>query len=132
MADLTAHEKFLRGEPISPELRALRDGGSAPSLVDPAPSERKAFDDPTRKLSRSERLDLKEMQEMPGWKLFLRIAERTIFFHEKQAISVSRNNPLRNKEEVSEMWAYHSMLRRAISELESVVNAEVDELGEAQ
>jgi len=125
MADLSAHEKFLRGEPLTPELKALRDGRDAPSFALPSAPERKAFDNPTREFTRAERLDLKEFKEMPGWQLYLRIVERTMLFHQKRAISLSQDDPLTNRDQIANAWAYCSMARRVAAELEAVVNAEV-------
>lgn len=127
MADLTAHEKFLRGEPLTPELAALREG-CEPERPRPAPAERRAFDDAERELTRPERLDLKEFWEMPGQKLYRRIAEKAIHFHEKRAISLSQDDPLANRDEVANAWAYVKMFRRVVAELEMAVNVELTEL----
>jgi hypothetical protein len=125
MADLSAHDKFLRGEPLSPELKALREGRDAPSFSPPKAPERRAYDDPGREFSRAERLDLKELKEMPGWQLYLRIVERTMLFHQKRAISISQDDPLTNRDQIANAWAICSIARKVAAELEAVVNAEV-------
>lgn len=129
MTDPTAHEKFLRGEPLTPELAALREGRDvSSSTARPAPAERRSHDDPERELSRPERLDLKEFWEMPGQKLYLRLAEKAIHFHQKRAISLSLDDPLANRDEVANAWAYVKMYRRVVAEMETVVNTELAEL----
>jgi len=130
--DPTAHEKFLRGEPLTPELAAVRDGRDAETKPRPAPAERRAYDDPERELTRPERLDLKEFWEMPGQKLYLRIAQKAIHFHQKRAITLSEDDPLTNRDEVANAWAYVKILRRAVAELEVVVKAELAELENEQ
>lgn len=131
--DPTAHEKFLRGEPLTPELAAIREGRDpAQATSRPAPAERRAYDDPERELSRPERLDLKEFWEMPGQKLYLRIAEKAIHFHQKRAISLSQDDPLTNRDEVANAWAYVKMFRRAVAEMELIVNGEMAELENEQ
>jgi hypothetical protein len=133
MLELTAHEKFLRGEPLTPELAALRDGRDPETTkARPAPAERRAYDDPERELSRPERLDLKEFWEMPGQKLYLRIAEKAIYFHEKRAIALSQDDPLTNRDAVATAWAYVKMFRRVIAEMEVAVNTELAELENEQ
>jgi hypothetical protein len=132
MPDLTAHEKFLRGEPLTPELAALREGRDPETRPRPAPAERRAYDDPERELTRPERLDLKEFWEMPGQKLYLRIAEKAIHFHQKRAISLSQDDPLTNRDAVANAWAYVKVLRRAVAELEVIVNTELAELENEQ
>jgi hypothetical protein len=131
-SNLTAHEKFLRGEPLTPELAALRNGRDPEMTPRPAPAERRAYDDPERELSRPERLDLKEFWEMPGQKLYLRIAEKSIHFHQKRAISLSQDDPLTNRDEVAIAWAYVKIFRRVIEELELAVNGELAELENEQ
>jgi hypothetical protein len=133
MADLTAHEKFLRGEPLTPELAAIREGrGEQAATPRPAPAERRAYDDPERELSRPERLDLKEFWEMPGQKLYLRLAQKAIHFHQKRAITLSEDDPLTNRDEVANAWAYVKIFRRVVGELEVVVKAELAELENEQ
>lgn len=133
MSDLTAHEKFLRGEPLTEELAAVRDGrDSETPKPRPAPAEGRAYGDPERELSRPERLDLKEFWEMPGRKLYLRIAEKAIHFHQKRAISLSQDEPLAKRDEVAIAWAYVKMFRRVVAELDTIVKAELDGLENEQ
>lgn len=131
--DPTAHEKYLRGEPLTPELAAVRDGRDpGETKPRPAPAERRSYDDIERELSRPERLDLKEFWEMPGQKLYLRIAEKAIHLHQKRAISLSQDDPLANRDEVANAWAYVKMFRRVVAELQVIVNGEVAELENEQ
>jgi hypothetical protein len=132
MPDMTAHERFLRGEPLTPELAAVREGRDPEPARRPALVERRAYDDPERPLNRAERLDLKEWHEMPGQKLYQRIAEKAIHFHEKRAISLSCDDPLNKRDEVANAWAYFNMFRRVVAELETVINAELAELENEQ
>jgi hypothetical protein len=131
-SNLSTHEKFLRGEPLTPELAAVREGRDPEAKPRPAPAERRAHDDPERELTRVERLDLKEFWEMPGQKLYLRIAEKAIHFHQKRAISLSQDDPLANRDEVASAWAYVKMFRQVVAQLEVVVNAELAELENEQ
>lgn len=131
--DPTTHEKFLRGEPLTAELAALREGRDPEKTTPrPAPAERRAYDDPERELSRPERLDLKEFWEMPGLKLYQRIAEKAVYFHEKRAIALSLDDPLNKQDEVVAAWAYVKMFRRVIAELEVDVNMELVQLENEQ
>lgn len=132
MADLSAHEKFLRGEPLSPELKALREGRDAPSFAPPKAPERRAYDDPGREFSRPERLDLKEWREMPGYELFLRLMERTLLSYQKRAISISQDDPLFHRDEIANAWSYCTVARKLAAELEATVNVEVEKLEQEQ
>ena len=126
--EMTVHEKFMRGEPLTEDLAAIREGRDPQPATRSAAPERKAWDDPARELSRAERVDLKEWKEMPGWELFLRIAEKSVQAHQKRAISLSQDDPLNNRDAIAEAWAYVKIFRRAVVELENVVTAEVAEL----
>lgn len=131
--DLTAHEKFLRGEPLTPELAALREGRDPQTTKPrPAPAERRAYDDLERELSRPERLDLKEFWEMEGRKLYQRLAEKAVYFHQKRAIALSLDDPLGNRDEVAAAWAYVKMFKRVVAELEVFVRVEIAELENEQ
>lgn len=132
MADQSAHDRFLRGEPLTAGLAAMREGRDPQPASRPLSTERKAFNDLEREFTRSERLDLKEWQEMPGWELYRRIAEKSIHFHQKRAIALSQDDPLSNRDAVANAWAYVNMLRRAVAELEMVVSMEVAELEKEQ
>jgi hypothetical protein len=126
---MTPHEKFMAGVPLTDELAAVRDGRDQPEPKPrPAPVERRAYDDPERELSRPERLDLKEFWEMPGQKLYSRIAEKAIHLHQNRAINLSQEDPLKNRDQIANAWAYVKMFRRAIAEMELIVSGELAEL----
>jgi hypothetical protein len=130
VAELTAHEKFLQGVPLNEELAAVREGKEPQTTAAArnAAAQRRAHDDDDRGLTRAERLDLKEFREMPGWELFLRIADKCVRLHQKRAISLSQDDPLVNRDAIASAWAYVKILRRAVAELEAIVNAEVEQL----
>jgi hypothetical protein len=131
--DLTAHEKFLRGEPLTPELAALREGRDPQTTKPrPAPAERRAYDDLERELSRPERLDLKEFWEMEGRKLYQRLAEKAVYLHQKRAIALSLDDPLGSRDEVAAAWAYVKMFKRVVAELDVFVRVEIAELENEQ
>ena len=129
---LTAHEKYMRGDPLTPELEAYRDGREPKAEEPVAPAARHAFDDPDRPLTRGERLDLKEWREMPGWELFQRLIERATLMHQKRAIAYSQDNPLTNRDEIAAQWAYLNLFRRATAELQAMIDKELIELEDAQ
>lgn len=127
MADMSAHERFMQGIPLNAELEAVRDGKDAAAQRSAQPQQpvRRAMDDPQRELTRSERLDLKEMKDMPGWEVFLRLAEKATLLHQKSAITRSQDDPLTNRDQIASEWAYVKLFQRATQELEYMVEAEV-------
>ena len=127
MPELTAHEKFLQGIPLTDELAALRDGRDEQPKPSPA-AQKKAHGDLDRELTRAQRLDLKEMAEMPGWELFLLLGQKAVRLHQNYAISKSQDDPLANRDEIAAAWAYLKLFQRAVLELGTIVNAEIAEL----
>jgi hypothetical protein len=132
MPDLSAHEKFMLGEPLNEDLKAIRTGTEVKPASKPQPAERRSIDELDRELTRVERLDLKEFWEMPGQKLYLRIAEKSINFHQKRAISLSCDDPLNRRDEIANAWAYVKVLRRVVVELQATVMLELAELENEQ
>lgn len=126
-AELTPHEKFLRGDALTPELQALREGREGAAEQAAAPTKNVA-DPLERELTRAERLDLKEWMEMPGWELFLRLMEKANGLHQKRAITYSQLDPLSNQAAIANNWAYAGMFRKATTEMVDKVKAEVEEL----
>jgi hypothetical protein len=128
MPEPTAHERFLTGQPLNDDLMEILSGREPKAATRAATVERRSIDDFDRELTRVERLDLKEFWEMPGQKLYLRIAEKSINFHQKRAISLSCDDPLNRRDEVANAWAYVKVLRRVVAELQTVVMMELGEL----
>jgi hypothetical protein len=126
MSELTAHEKFLMGIPLTDELAAVRDGREEQPKA--ATSPRRPQNDLDRELTRAQRLELKEMVEMPGWELFLQLAEKATRAHQKYAIAKSQDDPLANKDQIAAEWAYVKLFQRAVLELGLIVTTEIAEL----
>lgn len=123
---LEKYEAYLRNDPISPELAALRDG--VEDAVDVAPAPVKAeIRNPVRDLKRRERQELKEAVRSEGWQVVLRIQEKLDQTHEKCAISMSQENPLKNRDRIAEEWAYRAMFQRAMVELNLAIDKELAE-----
>lgn len=129
MADLETFEKYLRGEPISDDLAALRDGleGEAQQQLAPQPREIRA---PERDLKRRERQELKESVRSEGWQVVLRIQEKLDQMHLKSAISISQVDPLMNRDQIAQRWAYRAMFQQAMAELNYAIERELAALDE--
>lgn len=128
MPELTAHERFMRGDALTPELEALREGRETAAQQQATTAAKGATDHPERELSRAERLDLKEWMEMPGWELFRRLIEKANGSHQKRAITYSQIDPLNNQAAIVSNWAYVTAFRKATTELLDAVKTEVEEL----
>lgn len=128
----TNHEKFLRGEPLTEELAALR-AGKLP-LLDPlfptpqggaqggTPAE-----DAAKPLAKNERNSLREMRLSAGWPVFQKLLERAIMRHTEAAVNVSQVDPLRNGQAIAETWAYLNMLKRVHRDINLLVEMETQQ-----
>jgi hypothetical protein len=136
MAELSSLEKYTQGIPLNEELAAMRAGaepvkaeaGPSPAAQDDKPEwgARSADDE----LTRTERLDLKELRVSRGWAVLLRLQEKTLQAHRRGAINVSMGDPLGNSAAVSSAWAYVKAYQRAQQELPLVVDLELKQLDE--
>lgn len=127
MSELSSHEKYLQGIPLNSDLQKLSEGRD-PQPTPASKPQKRSTETIDRPLNRRERLDLKEWKEMPGYEVFLRLAENTVRMHESHAISMSQNDPLANRDSIANAWAYVKVLRQAVSSLELVVENAVAEL----
>ncbi len=130
--EMTTHEKYLAGIPLTEEIATLREkleGRGAPQSPTPISlPESDRFRDIERNLTRSERLELKEMCATPGWRVLQRLLEKTFQIHKKSAIDISQTDPLCRAQEISEAWAYVILFQRAVREMDLIVSAEITQL----
>lgn len=126
-------EKYLAGEPITEELRQVRDGletgpqpweqgfpwrGWAGSPGEPG----------DRPLTRADRELLKEAKGSGVLAIIEQTLKRALRTHVESATMDSENDPLGRAGEVSRQWAYVVMYRRALFEFAQLVDAEIAEL----
>lgn len=125
-------DKYMRGEPLNEELRALRDG-IAPLLPDRGAGQEAelpiAADKP---LDKAERAALKELRQGPGWGGLQRIFRKAIRTHEESAILLSQEDPLGRASEISRGWAYVKIFKRVHLEVNLLMEAEIEELGHVE
>lgn len=129
MPDLDQYERYLRGEPINEEMAALRDAIEAAPEAATGPKLLE-IRSPERELRRRERQELKEAVRSEGWLVVRRLQEKLDQMHEKCAISMSQENPLKNRDRIAEEWAYRGMFQRAMVELNLAIEQELTALDE--
>jgi len=130
MAEKTNYEKYLAGEPLTEELRALQAGEppayefEGPSQAAPGPAE--------RPLSRADRELLKEARGSGVLAIIETALKRALQAHIQSATIDAENDPLGRAGEISRQWAYVGMYRRAFLEFQQIVDAEIAELDSAR
>lgn len=128
MAEKTAHEKYLAGEPLSPELAELRDGKPVQFFANPIGEGHTYPVDPERELTRIEREQLKELRMHPGYLVLQRLGEKLFENHKKGAIALSQHNPLVNSDAIARQWAQTTMFRLALTQIDTGVSLEIAKL----
>lgn len=128
------YESYLNGTPLNEELAAVQAGKvNLTENRDPVTKPQTgAIEDPERQLSRTERLDLRELRQSDGWPVLMRILQKRVQTLRKAAITVSQNDPLGNSAEISKTWAYVGMYARAKTEIESLLEEELKALREEE
>ena len=125
---MTDYEKYLAGMPLNKELEELRDGKTHQTVAPQQPAQQRLLSDIDRPLTAQELEDLKEIRALPGWGVLLRLKEKLAAIHEKSAISISRHDPLANRDSVANEWAYVNMIIRGTAELFALAEAEIKTL----
>jgi hypothetical protein len=126
-------EKYLAGEPLTPELAALKAGrlpdifGIFTQSPAPAAAEVKALD-LERDLTRDERIALRELRLAPGWPVLQKLFERATIQHTKAATALSQEQPL--GAEISQIWLTVKLRRQVIAELNLAVAVEMQAIEE--
>lgn len=132
MSEKTNHEKYLAGEPLTPELAAIREGKDEPSVLDELMGRiaKTAEPDPgmrDRPLTRADRAELRDLRNSPGWAIFLMLQKRAIRLHRQTATRQSEDGDLK-PDAMAEEWASIRLFKRACQEMTGLVEAEILEL----
>ena len=114
-------EKFIKGEPLTDRLAALKNGESEQE-VQPvrAPVKRNL-----RELDDDDREHLRRLQLEPGWSIFLRVLDRAIKRQEDLVKDTSMDDPLANRDRVAADWAYVGTMKKFRAMAENLVEAEI-------
>lgn len=121
-------ERFLKGEPQTEEIAALMQGAEAAEAGSPV----RAGARDARALDDDDREHLRRMSLEPGWRVLQRLGEQEIQREEELARGLSLQDPLGNREQLANAWAYVAMLKRARNRMLEQVAAEILKLGAAQ
>jgi len=120
-------DRYLKGLPLNAELDALQRGEEfVTELTSEAPIGRQV-DTP---LTDDDREHLRRLKFEPGWAVLLRLIDKQIKTQEDGAKLLSMGDPLGNRDQVSQLWAYVAMLKRARDTMVASLEEEVRRLAE--
>jgi len=124
-------DKYIAGEPINEELRALKEGRAAdavPFLV--TGSQNQSTEPSIEPISRAEQIALKELRGGPAWPVLQKLLKNATLLHKKSATLLSEGDPLADAQKIAEAWAYVKMLNLTITNITRLVEAEITKLDE--
>jgi hypothetical protein len=114
-------EKFLKGEPLTPELEQL-----AARVQVASKGETKDSPEPEESVSRSDRERLKRLFNDPGWEILMRLLDQRLDSARQKAVLISEQSP----EEVvgmKEAWTYIKAFKAVRMEIELILATAVRE-----
>lgn len=144
---LAAFEKYYAREPLNPELADILAGksdGEAQPAADETTKEsttESTVEGTRREAGRGlldwtpSRKDVGELAETvssPGWEIAMLLMKKRLESLRETAISVSQNDPLRNKDAVADEWAYHGQYRRVLGEIGPMMQDQIKRLKVAE
>lgn len=137
MPEKSNYEKYLAGEPLNDELRALQAGepvvdGRLRAAFYAGDDSFAAAGPADRSLSRADRELLKEARVSGVLAIIETTLKKALETHIRSATMDAENDPLGRAGEISRQWAYVVMYRRALLEFQQLVDAEIAELDSAQ
>jgi hypothetical protein len=129
-------DRYLRGEPLTEELGKLKTG-TLPDFGSPIPellaqAENQSTKVKTGRISRADRVALKEMVALPGWLVLHRLLENATLMHQEKATLLSQGDPLANAQAVAQAWAYVNLHKRVIVDIDNLVIVEIKHLEEEE
>lgn len=142
-SSLDAFEKYLDRRPLNDELAGIlageadgaeplhpaeiAGGGTRENTVEiTARTPRAGLLDWTP--SRAQVVALAETVGSEGWAVFLDLMKKRLEVLRETAITVSQNDPLRNKDAVADEWAYHGIYRKVVNEMQPMVQEQLARL----
>jgi hypothetical protein len=131
MTEKSNLEKYLSGEPLTDDLRQVRDGMEAAEYGFAGLENLVARGAPaagTGPITRADRELLKESKASGVLAIIERTLKKTLETHIESARIDSEQDPLGRAAEISQRWAYIAMYRRALVEFSQLIDAEIAEL----
>lgn len=129
----TNFEKYLAGEPLNDELAAIRQGAAQEGRSGLATTGLAAEEDPVQahrplRLTNDDRFALKELRYGPAWPALQKILDRETRRQTDAALSLSQDDPLRNRDEIAKAWHHLNVWQRMVVRLADMVGMEIKTL----
>jgi hypothetical protein len=127
-------EKYLRNEPLTPELAALARGED--EIAEKSPKKEEVDFSFTqwerRPLDDDDREHMRRMTLEAGWPVFLRLIDNYIATQEDLAKQLSLSDPLGDEKKLAQTWAYVAMYGTAKQRFIGLLAEEIHKLAKAR
>lgn len=117
-------EKYLKGEPLNEDLRALRDGDE--DAQEPRTAGRRARR--AGALDDDDREHLRALSLSHGWQIVLRLLDQWIEAEETSVKELSLSDPLGQRDQIANSWAYVACMRRVRNGIPAILSQEIEKL----
>lgn len=119
-------DDYLSNKPLSLEIAMLQTGVEDPMIdigLTSRPADEVGFNDDTREW-------LRRLTKEPGWPILVQLIDSYVQQAEESAKILSQDNPLKNRNEVANQWAYVTCLKLVRMNLLGRIEAEIALLGQ--
>jgi hypothetical protein len=135
-AALGRFEKYLQHDPLNEELAAVQRGELPPVQDAELPQQAEAAVQRPEALrgalTRAERVALRELRQSEGYAILQELLRKRFQQIEKGAITISKVDPLQNKDEIAKQWVYLGAFAQAMLEIDALMAAELKILWEQE
>ena len=133
---LARFEQYLQREPLNEELAAVQRGelSAAPEVDLPQPREANKLPEEAMRgeLTRADRVALRELRQSEGYPILQGLLKKRFQLFEKRAITISKVDPLLNKDAIAKEWAYLGAMDQVMMDVEALIAAELKILFEQE
>ena len=135
-AALERFERYLQRDPLNEELAAVQRGELPPAPEATIPLQTEATVQRPEALrgalTRAERVALRELRQSEGYPILQELLKKRFQVFEKRAITISKVDPLLNKDMIAKEWAYLGAMDQVMMDMEAVIAAELKILWEQE
>lgn len=114
-------DDFLAGRPLSKENAALMEGREPVQEFDDVQEDGTGEQRHSGLLSDDEKTWLRRLVNEPGFPVFIRLLNSTFQNHEDMVRLLSTTDPLKNKDQVLNEWAYLACFKKLLFQIQLIV-----------
>ena len=120
--------EYLAGRPLAPWLADVREGREPG--IEPGDAPEGKLEAAAGRMTRKKRLLLRDVTREPGWQVFEELLAGLGEKREKEAVELSKDDPISNEKAIAAEWAYVATDKRVLTDIRAKVRALTSDLDE--